>query len=143
MEGGRAVDVPAPPHEMPIFVRAGTILPLGPPMEYSQQANDPIELRIYTGADGDFTLYQDQGDTYNYEKGAYATIPIRWNESTHKLTIGERKGKYNGMPETLTFQVVFVGTEHGTGIEPARTPESAFTYDGQSQEVAWRGNVAK
>jgi alpha-D-xyloside xylohydrolase len=143
LEGGRAVDVPAPLQEMPIFVRAGTILPMGPSIEYSQQAEDPIELRIYTGANGEFTLYQDEGDTYNYEKGAYATIPIRWNESTHQLTIGERKGKYHGMPETLTFQVVFVGSQHGTGIEPTRTPESAFTYAGQSHEVAWRGNVAK
>jgi alpha-D-xyloside xylohydrolase len=143
LEGGRAVDVPAPLQEMPIFVRAGTILPMGPSIEYSQQAEDPIELRIYTGANGEFTLYQDEGDTYNYEKGAYATIPIRWNESTHQLTIGERKGKYHGMPETLTFQVVFVGSQHGTGIEPTRTPESAFTYAGQSHKVAWRGNVAK
>jgi alpha-D-xyloside xylohydrolase len=140
VDGGRAVDVPAPLEEMPVFVRAGSILPMGPPMEYSQAANDPIELRVYTGANGEFTLYEDEGDTYNYEKGAYATIPIRWDDATQILTIGARKGKYNGMPDTLTFSAVFVSKEHGTGVEETRTPESTFSYDGRSHEITWRRN---
>ena len=143
LDGGRAVDVPAPLEEMPVFVRAGTILPMGPPIEYSQAANDPIELRVYTGANGEFTLYEDEGDTYNYEKGAYATIPIRWDDATHTLTIGARKGKYNGMPDTLTFRVVFVSKEHGTGVEETRSPESTFSYDGGPHEIARRRNEAQ
>jgi len=128
---------------MPVFVRAGTILPMGPPIEYSQAANDPIELRVYTGASGEFTLYEDEGDTYNYEKGAYATIPIRWDDATHTLTIGARKGKYNGMPATLTFRVVFVSKEHGTGVEETQTPESTFSYDGGPHEITRRRNEAQ
>jgi alpha-D-xyloside xylohydrolase len=143
LDGGRAVDVPAPREETPVFVRAGTILPMGPPIEYSQAANDPIELRVYTGASGEFTLYEDEGDTYNYEKGAYATIPIRWDDATHTLTIGARKGKYNGMPDTLTFRVVFVSKEHGTGVEETRTPESTFSYDGGPYEITRRRNEAQ
>jgi len=140
LDGGRAVDVPAPLEETPVFVRAGTILPMGPPMEYSQAANDPIELRVYTGANGEFTLYEDEGDTYNYEKGSYATIPIRWDDATHILTIGTRKGKYVGMPDTLAFRVVFVSANHGTGVEETRTPESIFSYDGRSHEITRRMN---
>jgi alpha-D-xyloside xylohydrolase len=140
LDGGRAVDVPAPLEETPVFVRAGTILPMGPPMEYSQAANDPIELRVYTGANGEFTLYEDEGDTYNYEKGSYATIPIRWDDATHILTIGTRKGKYVGMPDTLAFRVVFVSANHGTGVEETRSPESIFSYDGRSHEITRRMN---
>jgi len=140
LDGGRAVDVPAPLEETPVFVRAGTILPMGPPMEYSRAANDPIELRVYTGANGEFTLYEDEGDTYNYEKGSYATIPIRWDDATRILTIGTRKGKYVGMPDTLAFRVVFVSANHGTGVEETRTPESIFSYDGRSHEITRRMN---
>jgi alpha-D-xyloside xylohydrolase len=75
--GRQAIDAAAPLERIPLYVRAGSILPLGPDMEYStQKPADPIELRVYRGADGDFTLYEDENDNYNYEKGAYATIPI-------------------------------------------------------------------
>jgi len=97
-------------------------------------------LRVYAGANGEFTLYEDEGDAYNYEKGAYATIPIRWDEATHILTIGARKGKYNGMPDTLAFRVVFVSKKHGTGVEETRTPESTFSYDGRPHEITRRRN---
>ena len=140
LDGGRAIDTPAPIDRMPLFVRAGTILPLGSPIEYAQQAGEPIELRIYTGADGDFTLYSDEGDNYNYEKGAYSTIPIHWNESTHILMIGERHGEYAGMPKTQTFRVVFVRTDHGTGVEQTRTEESTIAFDGRPYELKWSGD---
>ncbi len=79
--GGTQVTVPAPLDRIPLAVRAGSILPLGPVIEYAGQATDPIELRIYPGADGDFTLYEDSGDGYGYERGAHATIPIHWNDA--------------------------------------------------------------
>ncbi len=140
LDGGRAIDTPAPIDRMPLFVRAGTILPLGSPIEYAQQPGEPIELRIYTGADGDFTLYSDEGDNYNYEKGAYSTIPIHWNESTHILMIGERHGEYAGMSKTQTFRVVFVRTDHGTGVEQTRTEESTIAFDGRPYELKWSGD---
>jgi len=130
IEGGRAIDTPAPLHEIPLFVRAGTILPLGAPIEYAKQFNDPIELRIYPGADGDFTLYEDEGDTYNYEKGAYATTALHWDDPSRTLTIGERKGNFSGMPVSHTFHIVVVAKNHGAGVEPATTPEKIVSYAG-------------
>src|SRR5260221_8188603 len=127
IEGGRAIDAPAPLHEIPLFVRAGTILPLGAPIEYAKQFNDPIELRIYPGADGGFTLYEDEGDTYNYEKGAYATTALHWDDASRTLTIGDRKGKFSGMPASHTFHIVVVVKNHGAGVEPATTPKKTVS----------------
>ncbi len=111
-EGGKFADVAAPLDRMPLYVRAGSIIPMGPEEEYAKQEPlDSLELRVYPGADGDFTLYEDEGDTYNYEKGKYATIPIHWNDSTQTLTIGERKGSFPGMIESRAFNVVIVGEE--------------------------------
>jgi alpha-D-xyloside xylohydrolase len=130
-DGGKFADVPAPLDRMPLYVRAGSIIPMGPEEEYSnQKPADPIELRIYPGADGEFTLYEDEGDTYNYEKGKYATIPIRWNDATHSLTIGERKGSFPGMLESLTFNVIIAEKGRPSGIEPALAPDREIQYSG-------------
>jgi alpha-D-xyloside xylohydrolase len=144
VEGGRAIDARAPLEEMPIFVRAGAILPVGPNIEYAQQpSNDPLQLRVYTGADGDFTLYEDDGDTYDYEKGAFATIPIHWNEATHRLIIGARKGSYPGMPQTLPLAVVFVRKGTGIGFEQAKVaPREVIPYDGRIVEVTFSENLS-
>lgn len=104
--GGKAIDAPAPLDRIPLYVRAGSIIPMGPDLEYSsEKAADPIEIRVYPGADGDFTLYEDENDTYHYEQGVYATIPLHWDDSSKTLTIGERKGSFPGMLQTRTFQV--------------------------------------
>jgi len=79
-------------------------------MQYAtEKKEDPIELRVYTGADADFTLYEDENDNYNYEKGVYALIAIHWNEKTKTLTIGKRKGEFPGMLKNRVFQVVIIG----------------------------------
>lgn len=113
--GGRRVEAQAPLDRIPLYVRAGSILPLGPEVEYAdQQTAAPIELRVYPGADGSFTLYEDQGDTYAYEKGAHAVIPIRWDDKSGTLTIAARQGAYPGMPAERAFRVVVVdGTKAG------------------------------
>jgi alpha-D-xyloside xylohydrolase len=132
VEGGKFADVSAPLDRMPLYVRAGSIVPMGPEEEYSnQKPADPIELRIYPGADGDFTLYEDEGDTYNYEKGKYTTIPIHWNDASHMLTIGERKGSFPGMLETRTLNVIFIRENHGAGIEPSGMPDQTIQYSGR------------
>ncbi len=129
--GGKTVEVPAPINEMPLFVRAGTILPMGPDIQWSaEKPADPIELRIYTGADVTFTLYEDENDNYNYEKGIYATIPIRWNETTQTLTIGKRQGSFPGMLKERTFRIVWVGKNHGTGVEAEERADQTITYHG-------------
>jgi Domain of unknown function (DUF5110)/Domain of unknown function (DUF4968) len=135
--GGRAIATPAPLEEIPLFVRAGTILPLGAAIEFAQQSCDAVELRVYPGADKEFTLYADQGDTYNYEKGAYATIALRWNDSLHLLTIAKREGSYPGMAQELRFNIVFVHKDHRTEIAETRVTDSTVTYDGRAVEIKW------
>lgn len=132
LDGGRAIDAAAPLDRIPLYVRAGSIIPTGPDVEYAtEKPADPIELRIYRGADGDFTLYEDENDNYDYEKGVYATIPIHWNDAETTLTIGERKGKFPGMLESRTFRIVVVGEGHGTGIGLAARPDKTVQYSGK------------
>ncbi|WP_288287564.1 TIM-barrel domain-containing protein, partial [uncultured Prevotella sp.] len=102
--GGQDVTLETSLDRVPMFVRAGSILPLGPEMQYvGEKAWDNLELRIYPGANGSFTLYEDEGDNYNYEKGQYATITFQWNDKARTLTIGERKGSYPGMLQKRQF----------------------------------------
>ncbi|MGA2643669.1 MAG: glycoside hydrolase family 31 protein [Candidatus Sulfotelmatobacter sp.] len=132
LEGGRSVTAIAPLEQMPLYVRAGSILPLGPDQEWAtEKPEDPIEIRIYPGADGDFALYEDENDNYNYEKGAYAIIPFRWDDARRTLTIGARTGKFPGMLEQRSFQVVFVGENHGVGVGPEDQPDKVVRYSGE------------
>jgi alpha-D-xyloside xylohydrolase len=125
-----------PLDRIPVYVRAGSIVPLGPDEEWStQKAADPIELRIYSGADGNFTIYEDENDNYNYEKGAYATIPLHWDDAAKTLTIGERKGQFPGMLETRTFRVLFVQENHGVGVNPADEADKVVQYSGKALSV--------
>ncbi len=107
-KGGRSITLETTFDRVPMFVRAGSILPLGPEMQYvGEKAWDNLELRVYPGADGRFVLYEDEGDNYNYEKGAYSTITLQWNDKKHTLTIGARKGEYPGMLQSRAFTVVW------------------------------------
>lgn len=131
IEGGQMINAMTPLDRLPVYVRAGSIVPLGPEEEWStEKPADPIELRIYRGANGDFTIYEDENDTYNYEKGAYATIPLNWDEASHTLTIGERKGQFPGMLQNRTFRVVFVGDNHGVGVNPVDEADKVVQYSG-------------
>jgi alpha-D-xyloside xylohydrolase len=117
-------------------VRAGSIVPLGPEIEYAdEKPAGPIELRIYPGADGEFDLYQDAGDGYDYEHGAHSVIPVHWSESTRTLRIGQRKGSYPGMPATIEMNVVFVSAGHGSGLESTSNPHKRVDYDGKATSV--------
>ncbi|HWX91857.1 MAG TPA: glycoside hydrolase family 31 protein [Terriglobales bacterium] len=137
LEGGRAIDAPAPIDRLPLYVRAGSILPMGPEMEWStEKPEDPIELRVYRGADGDFTLYDDENDTYAYEKGAYSTIPLHWDDAKQTLTIGDRHGTFPDMLRTRTFRVVFVGENHGAGVGREDQPDKIVEYSGSQKTVA-------
>ena len=134
--GGQRIEAPAPLDRIPLYVKAGSILPLGPVVEYAAQSPDaPIDLRIYHGADGDFNLYNDEGDTYDYEKGEHAIIPIHWDDATATLTLGARMGSYPGMPQRRTFRVILVGPDHGAGAEVSAAADRTIEYDGQSVSV--------
>jgi alpha-D-xyloside xylohydrolase len=130
--GGNTITADAPINILPLYVRAGSIVPFGPVMQYAtENAEDPIELRVYRGADGGFTFYEDQGDNCKYEKGVYATIPFTWNEASQMLTIGKRSGRFPGMLKKLTIHVIFVSPNHGTGIASEEQVDATVIYTGK------------
>ena len=118
--GGQTIDAAAPIETLPLYIKAGSIVPMGPYLQYAtEKVADPIEIRVYTGADADFVLYEDENDTYNYEQGQFSTIALNWNEASKTLTIKDRKGEFPGMLKDRTFKIVYVNTTNGKGIEPA------------------------
>ncbi len=124
-KGGQSVTLETALDRVPMFVRAGSILPLAPEMQYvGEKTWENLELRIFPGADGQFTLYEDEGDSYNYERGVYSTVSFSWNNKTRTLTIGERQGNYPGMLQTRLFTVV---------LPDGRQQE--VRYDGSQQKV--------
>jgi len=136
--GGRTIVADAPIETLPLLVRAGSIVPLGPELQYAtEKPADPIELRVYPGADGRFTLYEDENDGYAYEKGVHATIGLVWDDARRQLTLEARQGQFPGMLKTRTFQVVLVREGHGTGGQPTPAPDRVVNYDGSRQVVSF------
>ncbi len=135
-EGGGKSTMDAPLSSIPILVKAGSIVPMGPMIQYATESIDPLEIRIYKGKNGSFTLYDDAGDGYDYETGAYATIELAWDDASQKLSIGARKGSYPDMPATRTFNIVWVGADHGTGLDVTATPDQVVEYDGSAVTVS-------
>ena len=136
--GGKRIEADAPISKLPLFVRAGSILPMGPAMEWTtQKPADPIELRIYAGTDGDFIFYEDQNDGYQYEKGAHATIALHWDDAANRLTLGAREGTFPGMLPQHTFRVILVSANHGVGIDETATADKTITYTGEMQAVSF------
>lgn len=128
--GDQQIVARAPLDRIPIYVPAGSILPLGPQNEYvDQHPDDPTELRIYPGADGAFTLYDDAGDGYRYEKGEHATVSLQWDDSAKTLNFGQRQGQYPGMPQRRVFHVTLVAPNAGTG-SAASSQFSTVVYEG-------------
>ena len=135
-DGGHTQTVAAPYEVLPLFVREGAILPFGPEiMHTAGNSADPITLYIYTGKNGAFNLYEDEGTNYNYEKGAFSMIPITWDEESGTLTIGERKGSWEGMPETRTFNVVWVSKEKPVKFDLSAAPQASVTWSGAAVTV--------
>ncbi len=106
LQGGQQVERASTLDLIPLYIKAGSIVPIGPDVQYATEKPwDSLELRVYPGADGTFTLYEDEFDNYNYEQGAYTEIPMTWNDRSRTLTIGARKGSYEGMLQERTFTV--------------------------------------
>jgi alpha-D-xyloside xylohydrolase len=136
MAGGQTIDAPAPYDAIPLDIRAGSIVPIGPEQQYvGQNPADPITLFVYTGANGQFTLYEDDGLTYDYEHGAYTQIPIVWNDTARTLTIGARTGSYDGMLKNRTFDVVVVSGKRPVGFSFTPTADRAVSYDGSAVTI--------
>lgn len=133
--GGQSITAEASLDRIPIYVKAGSIVPLGQGVQSASAKTDPIDLRIYAGADGDFTLYEDEGDNYDYERGAYSVIPVHWDDKAETLTIGDRRGTFPGMPEHRTFRVTRVTSAHGVGVAPISKFDSTVEFDGKTVSV--------
>jgi alpha-D-xyloside xylohydrolase len=134
--GGSTMEAHAPLARMPMFVRAGTILPVGPPIQHTGESlNAPIVLHVYTGAGGSFELYEDDGVSYGYENGRWSRIPLRWDEAADTLYIGERAGGFDGMAEDRRIGVRWIG---GPADQPAdfdTEPDVTVVYTGQPLTV--------
>jgi alpha-D-xyloside xylohydrolase len=136
MTGGNTIIADAPIDKIPLLVKAGSILPLGPTVQYTaEKPAGPIELRVYPGADGQFTLYEDEGDGYDYEKGVYATIGFQWDNGKRQLTIGKRQGSFPGMLKQRSFRIVMVKEGKGVGMDLTRKPDQVIRYDGSEKVV--------
>ena len=133
--GGSTTSVSAPIDTIPLFVKAGSIVPMGPNIQYATQSIDPLEIRIYKGQSGSFVLYEDEGDTYDYESGKHSQIPFDWDDAQQTLTIGARTGSYTGMPASRTFNIVWVGPNHGIGVDVTGGSDRVVTYDGSQVVV--------
>lgn len=133
LNGGQTIDASSPIDILPLYVRAGSIIPMGPKMEYAtEKAAENIELRIYPGADAHFTLYEDANNTYNYEKGEFATFTFNWNDKTKELTVSDRKGSFPGMLKNRTFNVVLVSENKGTGVDGKGNADRIIKYNGKA-----------
>jgi alpha-D-xyloside xylohydrolase len=134
--GGQTLIKETPIDIMPLFVKAGSILPMGPKVQYATEKKwDTLEIRVYPGANGEFTLYEDENDNYDYEKGIYSTIAFTWDDAKKELTISDVKGSFPGMLKTRTFQVVVVSPNHGTGVGVTDQVEKVVTYSGTEKKV--------
>jgi alpha-D-xyloside xylohydrolase len=135
-EGGMEILANAPYDRIPVYVKEGSIIPAGPELQYSdEKPADPITLHVYTGKDAAFTLYEDENLNYNYEKGAFAEISFSYNESTRMLTIGERKGSFEGMLKSRTFYVRMISRDKPGGIKFEQAGTKTIKYSGKKVTI--------
>ena len=133
--GGRPIVADSPLEQIPILVKAGSIVPMGPVVESTAGQQDPIEIRVYGGRDADFLLYEDSGDGYAYEHGAWATIHFHWDDRRNVLLIGDRLGAFPGMEMKHTFRVVLVKQGHGVGLGSDSGFDRSVTYKGHQMKI--------
>lgn len=136
LSGGRHLLVRTPIDMIPLYVPAGSIIPMGPVVQYATELPAaPIEVRVYPGRNAAFKLYEDEGDTYDYEKGAYSIITFIWDQSTKTLTIGDREGEFPGMVESREFDIVLVRNGHGVGVGSTTKPDKIIRYEGKKIQI--------
>lgn len=117
-KGGQEISREAPIDIIPLYVKAGSIVPVGPSVQFAtEKLWDDLQVRIYPGADGEFTLYEDENDNYNYEKGKYTTVRMTWSDKDRQLTIHPRQGSYDGMLQNRNFRIVVVDNLKGLGLD--------------------------
>jgi alpha-D-xyloside xylohydrolase len=136
VNGGQTLSKESPIDIIPLYVKAGTILPIGPKVQYATEKKwDNLEIRVYAGAKGEFTLYEDENDNYNYEKGIFSTVVFSWDEARKELTISDRKGTFPGIIAERNFNIICVAKNKGTGTDAVDKFDKAITYKGKKVVV--------
>lgn len=136
IKGGQTISKEVPIDIIPLYVKAGAILPVGPEVQFSSEKKwDNLTICIYEGSDGEFTLYEDENDNYNYEKGEYSTISFKWNNAKRTLTIEDRKGNFSGMLNERKFSILIIGKDKGNGIRENITFDKVVSYSGKKMEI--------
>ncbi|WP_257667239.1 TIM-barrel domain-containing protein [Parapedobacter tibetensis] len=136
IQGGQHIEAEAPYERMPLFVKAGSILPLGPAVQYTDEKKpEEITLYIYAGVDGNFTLYEDEGTNYNYEQGAFSTIALHYHHATRQLVFGERKGTFNGMLKSRTFRIGYITEDRPGGFDKEAGRMTTIKYNGKEKTI--------
>ncbi|MBN2613170.1 MAG: DUF5110 domain-containing protein [Bacteroidales bacterium] len=132
IQGGKTIRTDAPLDKIPLFVKAGAIIPMGPVIQYAgEKTADTLEIRVYAGADGDFVLFEDEGDNYNYEKGLYSVIHFYWDDTKKTLTIGECKGAFPGMVKERIFNIMTIYPENGKAADTNKETTQPVAYQGE------------
>jgi alpha-D-xyloside xylohydrolase len=135
-KGGQEIEQETRIDEIPLYVKAGSIIPWGPKVQYADEKKwDNLEIRIYEGADGEFTLYEDEGDNYNYEKGKFATITFKWDDLKKTLSISKQKGKFKGMIAERKFNIVKVALNQGQKDLASEKFDKVIDYKGSEISV--------
>jgi alpha-D-xyloside xylohydrolase len=134
--GGQTVQKAAPIDIIPLYVKAGSIIPWGPKVQYATEKKwSKLEIRVYPGANGEFTLYEDENDNYNYEKGLNSSITMKWDDQLKTLTIGDQKGSFKGMLKSRTFNIILVSQQNGTGVNQIVRFTKTVQYNGKAKSV--------
>ncbi len=137
LQGGQTINKAAAIDIIPLFVKAGSIIPFGPKVQFVTEKNwDNLDIRVYKGADGEFVLYEDENDNYNYEKGFYSTITFTWNDAKKVLTINDRKGSFPGMISKRKFNITVVNEKKGIGTAKDAKPDKVVSYTGEKIVIA-------
>jgi alpha-D-xyloside xylohydrolase len=136
LTGGKKINRDVPFDIIPLYIKAGSILPIGPSVQYASEKKwNELELRIYPGADGKFVLYEDENDNYNYEKGIFSTINCNWDDKKKLLIINERKGNFPGMLQSRTFNIVMISKDKAGGENTVANPDKVVNYTGKKTSV--------
>jgi alpha-D-xyloside xylohydrolase len=134
--GGQKINKEAPLDIVPLYIKAGSVLPFGPPVQFATEKKwDNLEIRVYEGANGAFTLYEDENDNYNYEKGVYSIIIFNWNDAKKTLIINDRRGTFPGMLAERKFNIVLVNKTKGTGINLVEKYDKTINYSGKKMVI--------
>ncbi|NLT02839.1 MAG: DUF5110 domain-containing protein [Bacteroidales bacterium] len=137
-QGGQLLTVDAPANRMPVYVKSGSILPVGAVIEHTKQAQHNLTLYVYAGQDGHLSLYEDDGTSYGYEKGAYTLLDIHWNEATGTLSLDKLKGAYPGAPSERDFTIMLVTQDKGLGLDDMPEKSVSIRYKGEPIEIPLR-----